>query len=524
MMAKCFCPVFFLLYASLFLPASLLATESIPALRERIQVLDQARAEADQELVAKKQQKEATKQDVTHHETVTRFLNQQIDATCLQLAASGGSTSGLPCSNPPIQKNKNTPKKKNKPLKSTQNKQPDQNTVSINKETSIPVHEEKVQPQGAEPARTTLQKTPPPEKPAGFFATIAQWLKSLFMPKPPMPTAPSQSSNTQQAAESSQTEKKASPSQQQTAVNKKPTDMNSSAKSKQTGTTDRKRPGGRQNEQTGKGSANQNKNKGRGQSTDQGKNKERKQLENGNISATKNQQAHTGIFRDRLTGAHSATKTKQAKSGANSGVQTTKVFSGGSRSKKAENREKNGFNKTMSAAHQVTRSKDNINKHATASGSGPKGTQKKPPTSTVQDVRGDVSKLEHDLHDALGEFDGTLIEARERLSARIPSRREGGESGNYGREDGEGLNSEQTGNSKYNGTGDAQPPHSSVQTNNPGGVAASGGQRAAGGRSTIGSDDDIVARQLREAAEKENDPVLKEKLWQEYKKYKAGKQ
>ena len=37
-----------------------------------------------------------------------------------------------------------------------------------------------------------------------------------------------------------------------------------------------------------------------------------------------------------------------------------------------------------------------------------------------------------------------------------------------------------------------------------------------------GRDDDIVARQLREAADKESDPVLREKLWEEYRKYKAG--
>ena len=37
-----------------------------------------------------------------------------------------------------------------------------------------------------------------------------------------------------------------------------------------------------------------------------------------------------------------------------------------------------------------------------------------------------------------------------------------------------------------------------------------------------GSDDDVVARQLREAAEKETDPVLKKKLWEEYRKYKEG--
>jgi hypothetical protein len=35
-------------------------------------------------------------------------------------------------------------------------------------------------------------------------------------------------------------------------------------------------------------------------------------------------------------------------------------------------------------------------------------------------------------------------------------------------------------------------------------------------------DDDIVARQLREAAEKETDPVLKEKLWKEYNDYKKA--
>ena len=35
-----------------------------------------------------------------------------------------------------------------------------------------------------------------------------------------------------------------------------------------------------------------------------------------------------------------------------------------------------------------------------------------------------------------------------------------------------------------------------------------------------GRDDDIVARQIREAALKEKDPALREKLWQEYRKYK----
>ncbi len=37
-----------------------------------------------------------------------------------------------------------------------------------------------------------------------------------------------------------------------------------------------------------------------------------------------------------------------------------------------------------------------------------------------------------------------------------------------------------------------------------------------------GSDDDVVARQIREAALNESDPVLREKLWQEYRNYKKS--
>jgi hypothetical protein len=37
-----------------------------------------------------------------------------------------------------------------------------------------------------------------------------------------------------------------------------------------------------------------------------------------------------------------------------------------------------------------------------------------------------------------------------------------------------------------------------------------------------GKDDDVVARQLREAAMNEKDPELREKLWQEYRDYKKS--
>ncbi|MGL6161665.1 hypothetical protein [Microbulbifer sp.] len=37
-----------------------------------------------------------------------------------------------------------------------------------------------------------------------------------------------------------------------------------------------------------------------------------------------------------------------------------------------------------------------------------------------------------------------------------------------------------------------------------------------------GNDDDVVARQIREAATRESDPELREKLWEEYRKYKKS--
>lgn len=43
------------------------------------------------------------------------------------------------------------------------------------------------------------------------------------------------------------------------------------------------------------------------------------------------------------------------------------------------------------------------------------------------------------------------------------------------------------------------------------------------GPDSSSQDDDIVARQLREAAEKETDPALKEKLWKEYEEYKKSR-
>jgi hypothetical protein len=71
--------------------------------------------------------------------------------------------------------------------------------------------------------------------------------------------------------------------------------------------------------------------------------------------------------------------------------------------------------------------------------------------------------------------------------------------------------------------------NSSASATSGGAAGRSGGASGGGsGPATVpgdisdGSDDDIVARQLREAAMKEKDAVLREKLWQEYRDYKKG--
>jgi hypothetical protein len=73
------------------------------------------------------------------------------------------------------------------------------------------------------------------------------------------------------------------------------------------------------------------------------------------------------------------------------------------------------------------------------------------------------------------------------------------------------------------------PRPSNPAASSPGASPATGTPGSAGGAASGNTsprtvqDEDIVARQLREAAEKETDPVLREKLWKEYEAYVNGR-
>jgi len=140
-----------------------------------------------------------------------------------------------------------------------------------------------------------------------------------------------------------------------------------------------------------------------------------------------------------------------------------------------------------------------------------------------------VGNLDRELDEQLGVFDGIILGRRQDVIARTNEQGAGNipvASGGGGTDAGIGSaplltasrdpNNMQTrgqlptGASSDNRTGDYQnePP---ANTNIPEDISD-------------GTDDDIVARQLREAAMQEQDPELRDKLWDEYRKYKAGVQ
>ena len=162
-----------------------------------------------------------------------------------------------------------------------------------------------------------------------------------------------------------------------------------------------------------------------------------------------------------------------------------------------------------------------------------------------------TATLDGDFLVALGEFDEMLLKEEGKVAARVPSQRESGTSGQAGTagsggasgetgkdgsgeagEQGEGAEGDAAGSSDSRADRSGTAP--GTQSSDRGAQSSGGGRGGAGDAVTDHSrygapggklpppeDDDIVARQLREAAEKEPDPELKKKLWEEYWKYKG---
>jgi len=146
-----------------------------------------------------------------------------------------------------------------------------------------------------------------------------------------------------------------------------------------------------------------------------------------------------------------------------------------------------------------------------------------------------TATMDAELNTGLGEFDEMLLLEQERVKAAAPRSADGGsggagsgQSGGQGEGD-SGAEGGQTGDAGESGgvTGSGEQPASGGVGDRPpsGAAGGSGTQTGASGQAADipdGSDDDLVARQMREAAEKETNPELKKKLWEEYRKYKQG--
>lgn len=143
--------------------------------------------------------------------------------------------------------------------------------------------------------------------------------------------------------------------------------------------------------------------------------------------------------------------------------------------------------------------------------------------------------IENELDRSLREFDDLLLRKKDILSNKKSSQGGTGTSGlrdtgndggseTSGDEDGSGspgTMSENEGSDTVDGKpGQSGGRQSTSESDRS--IGASGAGRKGSSDVPDAGDDDIVARQLREAAEKETDPTLKKKLWEEYRNYKKS--
>ena len=158
--------------------------------------------------------------------------------------------------------------------------------------------------------------------------------------------------------------------------------------------------------------------------------------------------------------------------------------------------------------------------------------------------------LDKKLDSSLSEFDALILREQEILEQRREAGAaagggggagtaevgggEGGSGEASGGEDTEGgedtKGGEETETSEANGTGTSPDDPSGEVVTADEGASPEGSEAETGEISNgripkdvgDGRDDDIVARQLREAAMKEQDPELRARLWDEYRAYKFG--
>ena len=177
------------------------------------------------------------------------------------------------------------------------------------------------------------------------------------------------------------------------------------------------------------------------------------------------------------------------------------------------------------------------------------GGQESPPGETdeklteVETTEEKREGLDRKLDSSLSEFDALILREQEILEQRREEAAAAGGGGGAGKAEaggggegeaegegeGEGAGEKERTGTAAEGTGGSpdEPAGERVGSDegDPSGPEEDSSEVSSGSVPPDvgdGSDDDIVARQLREAAMKEEDPELREKLWDEYRAYKFG--
>lgn len=128
-------------------------------------------------------------------------------------------------------------------------------------------------------------------------------------------------------------------------------------------------------------------------------------------------------------------------------------------------------------------------------------------------------QIDQTLDESFAEFDRLLLRERERIGKEQNERGSG-----FG--NGDGSSEKESDSGGIGGENETQTTSASTEEDNeqqgrgqPDNTSAKNTQANIPADVGDGSNDDVIARQLREAALKEKDPVLQKKLWDEYRKY-----
>jgi len=177
---------------------------------------------------------------------------------------------------------------------------------------------------------------------------------------------------------------------------------------------------------------------------------------------------------------------------------------------------------------------------AAPAGGGPGDAQAAGANGPGQTSEERQAAIDKRLNDSLGSFDAELRTEQQRVAQERDARRaaaagsaaaegpvtdKGGESPGTAATEAPPEDTDRSAPGRHPGRAKPRDPSGDLKSEKAGKKPDDNAGNGASAREIPdGSDDDVVARRLRQAAQQETDPELKEKLWQEYIDYKKNAQ